>query len=226
MTRVQIRPEGREPVDAELVSVPASFGAPSTPFVAQLDGAPNGTIVLYDAAGTAIATYRLAPEAYFSPRYPQSGDPHPVEPGESLVEGSEHHPWKLVSTGTGPVLIDEKGEIVAEAPPPGENLISFSTGTTGGSTRWLFGIVDPRVTMVQMIAGKDPTDQVVMQMRPLADGNEAFWGGWAGESQVPRGVIVATDANCEVVAAIDAQTGESVTPPEGLSCDAPTPARP
>ncbi|MGZ5305578.1 MAG: hypothetical protein ACXWEG_02480 [Actinomycetota bacterium] len=220
VTRVQILPAGREPVDAELLSVPPSFGAPFTPFTAQLAGAPNGTIVLYDAAGAAIATYRLAPEAYFSPRYPDSGDPHPVEPGESLVAGSDHHPWKLVSTGAGPVLIDETGEIVAAAPPPGENLISFTTGTTGGSTRWLFGIVDPQVTMVQMIAGKDPADQMVMQMRPLADGNEAFWGGWAGESQVPRGVIVATDTDCQVVAAIDVQTGESVAPPSGLSCEA------
>jgi hypothetical protein len=43
---------------------------------------------------------------------------------------------------------------------------------------------------------------------------------------VPRGVIVATDANCQVVATIDVQTGESVAPPTGLSCEAPTSASP
>ena len=214
-------------MDAQLLSVPPSFAASFTPFVAQLAGAPNGTIVLYDAAGAAVAaTYRLAPEAYFSPRYPQSGDLHPVEPGESLVEGTDNHPWKLAATAAGLALTDETGEVVGSVSPPSQGLISLASGTTGGSTRWLFGIVDPQVTMVQMIAGKDPANQMVMQMRPLADGNEAFWGGWAGESQVPRGVLVATDANCQVVATIDAQTGESVAAPTGLSCEAPTSASP
>ncbi|MGZ8566446.1 MAG: hypothetical protein ACXWXS_05285 [Actinomycetota bacterium] len=226
VTRVQLRPEGRDPFDAELLRVPPGFGAPFTPFVAQLAGAPDGTVVLYDAAGTEIATYRLAPEAYFSARYPQSGDPHAVAPGGSLVDGSENHPWKLAATDTGLALTDETGEIVALIGPPGEDLVSFTTGTTGGATIWLFGIVDPRVTLVQLLAGKDPAAQMVMQMRPLADGNVAFWGGWSGESQIPRGVIVATDADCQVVAAIDAQTGERVDPPTGLSCDAPPSSSP
>jgi hypothetical protein len=219
VARVQILPDGREPVDAELLHVPASAEVPFIPFAAQLTGAPDGTIVLIDASGTTIATYRLAPEAYFSSAYPRSGDTHAFAAGESLVSGSDAQPWKIAATAGGITLFDETGQQVTTASPPGDQLISFTTGTIGNGTTWLFGIIDPRVTLVQMIAGKDSMNQMALLTSPLADGTEAFWGGWGGGSEIPKGLLVATDADCNVVASIDVQSGANVTAPTGLSCD-------
>lgn len=225
VARVQIRPEGREPLDAELLNPPASFEAPFTPFVAQLPGAPKGTIVLYDSAGATVATYRMSPEGYFSSRYPRSGDPHGYVPGESLAGGNDNHPWKLTVTATGVALFDEAGQEVASTSPLGESGITFASGTVNDTT-WVFGIVDPGVTLVQLYMGRDPADRTSAITTPLADGTSAFQTGWAGGSDPSKGVLVAMDGNCEVVASIDIQTGESVAPPKGTPCDAPSDASP
>jgi hypothetical protein len=226
VARVELRPDGREPVDAELLPVPASAGAPFIPFVAQLPGAPNGTITLIDGAGTTIATYRLAPEAYFSSAYPRSGDTHAFEPGEAFVDGGDAHPWKIAATAEGIALFDETAQEISAVSLQEGDPLSFATGTVGNDTTWLFGIVDPRVTLVQMIAGKGEIDQTTMQSVPLADGTAAFWGGWGDGAGIPDGVLVATDGDCNVVASIDVQSGSSVTPPPGLSCDSATSGQP
>jgi hypothetical protein len=218
VARVEVRPEGADPFDAQLVAPPASLGATFTAFAAPMNGAPTGTIVTHDAAGNVIREIAFHPDRSTWPEIEQRQPPAGVIAGGKLV-GSE---WELVDVGDA-IHLQERTEnadasVLMTAPRAPEAAISFAAHTfandTGETASIVFGVAAPQVTQVVLFTSGLPGS---VQIDTLADGTQVYWQAF--EPGELKGQVIALDADCEVLQAVDLATGEPVADPKPTSCD-------
>ena len=206
--RVEVRVDGGQTVDAELVTLPPSLLATFQSFTTELAGIPSGTIVVYDAAGAVLTQERFYPGRYTSPRYPG----FQVQPDGTIVDAKIYGGiWRLTDTGASIELSDGTSTI-ASVPDDPSSPLAFGTHTFTGdsdSQTIVFGTVSPDITYL-ITTGHGGSNSGILV--PLPDGRLAFWMWTITEDR-----LVALNAECGVVESIDLRSGAPTNespPPE------------
>lgn len=120
-------------------------------------------------------------------------------------------PWKLIDSGNS-VDLSDGTTTLASAPEDATSPFVFRTHTYSGSSEsqtLVFGNVSPDVTYI-VATGEGGNNAILV---PLPDGRLAFWV-WT--MSVDR--VIALDARCDVVAAIDLHTGAATTAKPPAEC--------
>ena len=215
IARVEVRPMGADPFDAELLDPPPSLGATFRAFVAPMSGAPRGTVVTFDPSGNLVREIAFTPDGYSSPRTESERTAPPegaVASGKAL--GTK---WRLVDTGDELWLVDDEGRMlgsVSRSPDPHLSLAvhTFTEGDKAASI--VFGAGSAETTQVVLFTSGLPGST---QQTPLGDGTIAYWQAWVpGDVE---GQVIAVDPNCEVLQAIDVATSRAPASPAPTSCD-------
>jgi hypothetical protein len=217
IARVEIRPDGADPFDAHLVQPPASLGATFEVFAAPMRGAPRGTIVTYDAAGGVIREIAFSPDRATWPELEQRERPEGAVAAGTLV-GTD---WELVDGGDALYLQGRTdagdASVFATAARVPDGAISFAAHTfandAGRTASIIFGVAAQDVTQVVLFTSGLPG---TVQLETLADGTQVYWQAF--EPGGMKGQVIALDAACEVLQALDLATGEPVAEPEPTSC--------
>lgn len=216
--RVEVRPEGRKPFDAQIVDLPASMGASFRAFMAPMPGVPRGTIVAYDADGNVLAQRSFDPGGYYLPDEPPTPTANP-SPGAILREGKAFgEPYRLVDTGSGVALVDASGNELASDPGTSTTGVSLTTYTfirdDGDTLAVVFGTAPNEATYAVLFTSQLPSDA---QVAPLSSGRRAYWTGFTPGTL--KGQILVFDSNCELLGAVDLATGQAPDRQAYTYCD-------
>jgi hypothetical protein len=208
-SRVEVRPDGAQPIDAELATLPPSLAATLQPFTTELDGIPSGTITVYDDNGGVLTQQRFYPGRYTSPQYPG----FQMQPDGTIVDAKIYGGiWKLIDTGTS-IELSDGTTTLATAPANTASAIAFDTHTfTNGqdSQTIVFGTLSSDITYLIATGAGGPTGGILV---PVSGGRLAFWT-WT----IDQDRLLALNANCGVVAAVDIRSGASTNDSPPAEC--------
>jgi hypothetical protein len=214
VARVRVEPDGAEPFDAPIHDLPRGLGTDLRAFVAPMLGAPRGSVTTYDAAGSVLARVRFAPgESCWWPERPCSRAP--ISEGVLAQGTAGGIGWRIVAQGGALRLLDGRGAELAsvEGAPAPILLRAVTLGAGPDALQIPFGLAAPGTTSVVLVSGGLPAPA---SAEPLAEGTVAFWASISPPD--PRAVIVAFDASCRLLGAVEVATGEPAGVPEGTPC--------
>ena len=218
VARIEVRPEGTDSFDAHLADPPRSLGATFRAFVAPMRGAPRGSVVLYAGDASVIREIAFEPSRSTFPEIERPAlHDFPITSGS--FGGTD---WQLRDAGVELDLeeVFRTGEtrILRVAPRTPAPALSMAThtfvGRNGGTQSAVFGVAAPEVTQVVLFTSGVPG---AMHMDTLEDGTQVYWQAF--EPGELKGQVIALDADCEVLQAVDLATGEPVADPKPTSCD-------
>jgi hypothetical protein len=213
VAKIRIAPDGAAPFEPPLLALPSVLGSTTRAFIAPMQGAPAGTLTTFDASGQELTNVRFAPGVSCWPGQTCPGQP---SPGSPLAHGSVAHvDWQIVAAHGGVDLVDDRGSVLASADGPSGQLVV--TGTTLGSgdaaATFPFGIAPAGTTSVVLFTSGLPAPE---ETSPLPDGRVVFWGPFSPATG--KGQILAFDAQCNLVGAIDLETGQPPAQPATTDC--------
>lgn len=213
VARVQVRPEGADPFDAELNDPPTSLGAALRTFIAPMSGTPRGTIVTFDAAGDIVHQVAFTPDGYSSPKIESPETPE----GVIATGKASGHEWRLFDTGSA-IYLQEDLTVLATAARAPDPAISFGRYTfddgSGDTQTIVFGVASTDVTEVVLFTSGLPG---ATQLELLGGGNQQiYWQSYSPGAL--EGQVIALDRNCNVLQAIDLATGKAPERVPSTSC--------
>jgi len=211
--RIRIAPDGADPFEVSPTELPAVLRSSAETFVVPLEGAPSGTLTTLDADGLELASVRFAPGVACWPGHPCPGTS--VEEGVVARGTTADVAWRLVEAHGGVDLLDDQGTVVASVDGGGTGLTATTTtlGSGDGAATFPFGIGPPGTTSVVLFTSGLPGSE---STAPLPDGRLAFWGPYSPATG--KGQILAFDAGCNLVGAVDLETGEPPSRPATTDC--------
>jgi hypothetical protein len=213
VAKVQIAPDGADPFEPPLLALPSGLGSTTRTFVAPMQGAPTGTLTSFDANGQELTHVRFAPGVSCWPGQTCPGQPSPEGP---LARGSVAHvDWRIVAAHAGVELVDDQGSVLASADGPSGQLVVTATtlGSGDAAATFPFGIAPTGTTSVVLFTSGLPAPE---ETSPLPDGRVVFWGPFSPATG--KGQILSFDAQCNLVGAIDLETGQPPAQPATTDC--------
>jgi hypothetical protein len=212
VTGIEVRPDGRSPIDAELLTLPESTRADARAFVLAIPGAARGTLTL---RGADTLETPFAPGTGCWPANPC--EPIVTDPsGSTIASGTDGGAdWRIVEAEGGLNLVTG-GEVLGRVPANGDPMTvsTYRFGDNRHGTTIVFGIARGASTVVMHYSGLPAPAETV----DLGDGRLAFWAGFAGAVESPAPTVIALDASCNVIQAIDMDTGYPVVDPPLTDC--------
>ena len=174
----------------------------------------HGVTYLYGGVPGAVARVRFAPgESCWWPERPCSRAP--ISEGVLAQGTAGGIGWRIVAQGGALRLLDGRGAELAsvEGAPAPILLRAVTLGAGPDALQIPFGLAAPGTTSVVLVSGGLPAPA---SAEPLAEGTVAFWASISPPD--PRAVIVAFDASCRLLGAVEVATGEPAGVPEGTPC--------
>jgi hypothetical protein len=221
VARVEVRPDGQAPFDAELVDAPTSLGTSARFFVAPMTGASRGVVITHDVGGNIVAAVSFTPDGYTSPE---------TQAGKSAAEGTiatgtaVGTNWELVDVGRAIYLQAPLGEagdpsVLMTSPRAPDPALSFGSYTfesdAGKTASIVFGATSVDVREVVLFTSGLPG---AMQLVTLTDGTQVYYQVF--EPGEMKGQVIALGANCDVLQRIDLSNGQPASSPAPTACDA------
>ncbi len=213
IARVEVRPEGADPFDPDMIRLPSFLGSDLRAFVAPMTGAPSGAIALYDGTGALVREVPFAPGAVLTPERDRD---RPV--AGAIADGRFFGTSWVLRPDGGEVLVLETadgdelartGERGAELPPDALVLTTYAFEGDGPTQTIVFGHGGREVAFVVLVGdgGLPSTTEVI---RPTDGRDPSFWGNAGARPEF----AVAYDASCAFLRAIDLRTLEEAPEPE------------
>jgi hypothetical protein len=213
VAKVRVAPDGADPFEPSLLALPAVLGSSARAFIAPMLGAPAGTFTTFDANGKELTQVRFGPGVSCWPGQACPGQP---APGGPVARGSVAHvDWRIVGAHGGVDLVDGQGSVLASADGPPDQLVVTSTtlGSGDGAATFPFGLAPDGTTSVVLFTSGLPAPD---ETSPLPDGRIVFWGPFSPATG--KGQILAFDAQCRLLGAVDLETGKPPTQPATTQC--------